>query len=366
MLTGCSSSEPLPEPPLTEGGTVTAAAETVTHKPFTSYTTTVTDGKEHYLLTVERTEKGLSAVLEDNTYKAHRIEIEPPAGYAPVIPDSDISAGNVFKIITNDVDDSRTVPDILKISFVSESETVSRLYSINGGMLTEISIYDNGEPLSCLPEYSMYHSEADKFIGSIVISESAAVSDDISLSAKIKTFVFDSTAMTLTGSYEELNEENTLYFGYAYWGLANNTAGYFTERTFKIADRDNHSEQSGKYYFKISDERFSDMDGLREYLCGIFTESAAERLIEQSPQKYTDIDGELYGTAEKFRRSPRLGMLTFTGYDISDDNQKITYHTRQETYTEQGIFNGYCDGGDFTIVKNDTRWQVEEYRYPYS
>lgn len=365
LLTGCTDSADT-ENIIDESGTAAVtSAEAVTEKQFTSYTTTITDGKDRYLLTLERSENGLSAVLEDNTYKAQHTEIAAPSGYTIVYPLSDITAGNVFKVITNDIDSSQTVPDIIKISFTDEKETVSRLYSISGGQLKEISISDDDEPVSCLPAYSMYHSEADKFIGSIVISE-GALTDDISTAARIKTFVFDSSAMTLKSGYEELTEENTLYFGYAYWGLANNTAKYFTESTFNIADRDNYAEQSGKYYFRISDERFSDMEGLKGYLCGIFTETAADKLIEHSAQSYCDIDGELYGTSEKFRRSQQLGMLTFTGYEISEDGNKITYHTRQETYTEHGIFNGYCDGGDFTIVKDGSRWLVEEYRYPYS
>lgn len=367
----------------------TQSAENGEDPPFEEYTAEVTDGSANYLLTLSRGEKGITAVLEDNSYQASFEEILPPDGFEPLYPGDSASAGDICRIITNDIDD-KPVPDLIRFDFTDGENEVSRFYMISGGKFVRLKIYESADSdaeSDYLARTSLYHSEPLKFISGIIVDESAGITDNINDMVRIRTLSFDPKKQSVTCGYEELSPDDPLYFGYAYWGLANNTARYFTENVYNISDYDDYREEKNPddpenpyYFFKIDDSRFSDTDGLEQYLRSIFSESLARSLISSSPQKYHDIDGELYALTGQSRHDYSLGMLTFRSYRVSEDGEKITYYTRQEKYDENGKFIGYTDGGDFQLsyitdwiyhsenneYEDVQRWVVTMYRYPYS
>lgn len=356
------------------------------------YTVSVSDGTNNYLISFSDSSSGIPVTIEDNRYNAVHSVIMPPEGFSPAYSEGGVSAGAFCSIISNDIDKSVTVPDIIRISFTNGTENVCCFYTIDSGDLRkiEISAPDEDGALQTVPYINrtvLYHSEPFKFISSIVVDESAGIVPEISDMVRIRTYTFDPVSFTLTGGFEELSPDNPLYFGYAYWGAANNFAGYFTENTFNISDYDSYvevpsdgPEDTPLFYFKVDDSRFDCTDDLKKSLRRLFSESAAEKLFDNAPQQYRDIDGELYTLTGRSLRDSSLGMMTFTSYSVSADGEMITYRTRQEKYDENGVFTGYIDGGSFQLMKvtdysfiesaNEydevTHWVVSEYRYPYS
>ncbi|MGN1417624.1 MAG: hypothetical protein ACI4XF_12320 [Oscillospiraceae bacterium] len=356
------------------------------------YTISVSDGVNNYLTSFSECDSGIAVTIEDNRYNAVHSVMIPPEGFSPAYSEGGVSSGAFCSIISNDIDKSVTVPDIIRISFTNGTESVCCFYTIDKGDLRKIEIFapsEDGvsERVSYISQSVLYHSEPFKFISSIVVDESAGIVPDISEMVRIRTYTFDPESFTLTGGTEDLSPDNPLYFGYAYWGAANNFAGYFTENTFNISDYDSYVEipaddpdDAPLFYFKVDDSRFGSTDDLKKSLRKLFSESAAKKLFDSAPQQYRDIDGELYTLTGRSLRDSSLGMLTFTSCTVSADGEMITYRTRQEKYDENGVFTGYIDGGRFQLVKmtdydfnentNEydelTHWVVNEYRYPYS
>lgn len=354
-------------------------------------TVSVSDGANNYLVSFSECDSGIAVIIEDNSYHAVHSVVIPPEGFSPAYQGG-VSNGAFCSIISNDIDESVIVPDIIRISFTNGKDNVCCFYTIDKGDLRkiEISAPDADGTMKSVPYINqsvLYHSEPFRFISSIVVDESAGIVPDISDMVKIRTYTFDPDNFTLTGGYEELSPENPLYFGYAYWGAANNFAGYFTENTFNISDYDSYVEIPAEgyedaplFYFKVDDSRFGNTEELNSSLRKLFSDSAARKLFDSAPQQYRDIDGELYTLTGRSLRDSSLGMLTFTSYTVSADGEMITYRTRQEKYDENGVFTGYIDGGSFQLVKmtdynfddstNEydevTHWVVNEYRYPYS
>lgn len=375
---------------------VRAAAEE-SYVPFEKYNFELRGTDENYMIIIRRGDYDdeISVTVENNRYESKEFVITAPAGYAAYFPIEQKYASSAVNVIKNDIDDTY-IPDIMQFCFyISQEEldkdpdnavyAVSRMYTVDGnGELREIAVVDstdgeNGE--NTVSDYidrtQLYHSEPDKFIYEISVDDTNIYDDDgnvrpIEQRVKIKTLTFDhGKNPVLTAGYEEISEDNPLYFGYAYWAAANSAAQYFTMSTFNISDYDNYVEKFDKsgevsaYYFRIDDPRFSSTDDLHDYLETIFSVSTANRIFEEAPQKYTDIGGELYGIAGDGGYDFTLGTLTFSDMEISDS--RMLFRSRQEKYDEDGVFTGYTDGGNFVIARQeDGSWRVIQYRYPYS
>lgn len=366
LIAGCADSETQKTEytDLTENESLHLINENVTHK--------ITDGQDNFLVTFEITDGKISASVENKSFGMTRSEIIPPEGYS--VSDS---PEDMCRIITDNTDDGN-IPDIIELTFFGrDGKNVCRFYQIKDNTLKEISLYNDGENVSYIASSSFYRSEKCKFIASIIVDESAGLVSDISDMVKIRTYTFDPDECTLNGKLEELVPENTLYFGYAYWGLANNTVRYFTDTTLPVTDPDNYKEvsdgdNSPLFYFKTNDGRFSDTASQKDVLHRLFKDDLADSIFENAPQKYRDFDGELYTLMGRSSHDPSLGMLTFSSYTVLEDGEKIIYSSRQEKYDDSGKFTGYVDGGDFTLKKqadddgNDAGWIITGYRYPYS
>ncbi len=366
LIAGCSDSEAQnPEnTQITENESLFVFEKTAARK--------ITDGQDNFLVSFEINDGKISASVENKDFGASRSEIIPPEGYS--VSDS---PEDMCRIITDNTDNGN-IPDIIELTFFGgDGKNVCRFYQIKDNALKEISLYNDGEKVPYIASSLFYRSERRKFIASIIVDESAGLVTDISDMVKIRTYTFDPDECTLTGMLEELVPENTLYFGYAYWGLANNTVRYFTDATLPVSDPDNYKEvsdgdNSPLFYFKTDDGRFPDTASLKEILHRLFKDDLADSIFENAPQKYRDFDGELYTLMGRSSHDPSLGMLTFSSYTVLEDGEKIIYSSRQEKYDDSGKFTGYVDGGDFTLKKqtdddgNDKGWIITGYRYPYS
>jgi hypothetical protein len=82
-----------------------------------------------------------------------------------------------------------------------------------------------------------------------------------------------------------------------------------------------------------------------------------------APQKYRDIDGELYTIVGDGGADFTLGDLTITSWE--EDGSSVTYHTKQEKFDEDGKFKEFIDGGDFTVEISDNGFIVTQYRISY-
>lgn len=401
LLTGCSSEKESGENDLV---TSSAPENNVTNMqaedeeplvPFSEYSFEVTGAKENYMVIVRKGEHPdeISVTIENNLYESREYIINTPSGYDFIFPYSQDYASSVVNVITNDIDDTY-IPDIMQFVFsISQDEldnnpsnsdySVSRFYCIDeNGDLKDIGIVTPGNEeleiedtvTDVLDRTLLYHSEPDKFIYEISVDDRELYDDDyepipIERRVKIKTLTFDTDSLSFISGYEKINEDNPLYFGYAYWAAANSAAQNFIMTTFNVSDYENYIERTNEngmseYYFRIDDSRFDDCDDLMDYLMTIFSEATATRIFSQAPQKYCDINGELYGIVGDGGYDFTLGTLTFSGMEITDN--RMLFRSRQEKYDDEGNYTGYTDGGDFIIVRQEGEWKVVQYRYPYS
>ena len=363
---------------------------------FSEYTLELKGAKENYMAIIRRGEfdDEISVTLEDNQYRSSSFVITAPSGYEPFFPYTQAQASTIVNVISNDITDDY-IPDIIQFSFyVTQEEidkgsdlsySVSRMYTIDeNGELREITIKaddsegaDTEEDISdILDQVHLYHTEPDKFIYEMVVDDTNVYDENGELKpigdcVTLKTLTFDYSVPCFVAGEAEISEDNPLYFGYAYWAAANTEAQYFIMTTFNITDWENYVERTNdatggsEYYFKIDDSRFKSVDDLLPYLENVFSAGTAERIFNDAPQKYCDIDGSLYGIAGDGGMDFTLGTLTFTDVEVSSD--RMIFRSRQEKYTEDGDPAGYTDGGNFVITKqSDGSWRVSQYRYPYS
>lgn len=406
MLSSCSSSS---APRNSDNNHASSAGDNLSEtfsadiadntEPFSEYTLELRGTKENYMIIIGRGDYDdqISVTVENNRYESSSFIITAPSGYNFVFPYSQEDASSVVKVITNDISDEY-IPDIMQFVFYINQEeldsnpdntnyTVSKMYTVDDkGELREINIVfgedtdGDGIEEEIIPDFlskvQLYHSEPDKFIYEIDVDDHNIYDGNGELKpigerVRIRTLTFDYSVPGFVAGTEEISEDNPLYFGYAYWAAANSAAEYFTMTTFNISDWEHYIEKtdtsdgSTEYYFKIDDSRFSCVNDLMNYLETIFTPTTASRIFSEAPQKYCDIDGELYGIAGDGGYDFTLGTLTFSDMEITED--KMIFRSRQEKYNDEGKYTGYTDGGNFVISKqNDGSWRVSQYRYPYS
>ncbi len=366
-----------------------AEAEEVTYTPFSEYVFETSGVDSNYIITVNKSDNDNQILIyvEDSSYQKLSFIITAPDGYTPYFPYSDELASNVVEIISNDIDDT-TVPDILRFTFIANSEesvsSISRFYTVDDSQFREINIVDIEEDGSYstreyLDRTTLYHTEANKFICEITVDDKKLYDNegmlrDIADRVKINTLTFDVESLVLISDYEELTEDNSLYFGYAYWASANAIAQYFYSAYLSYTDDivyelenenyDDTIEERYSYYLRVVDERFSTLDDLKEYLAVLFDESVVDSLINDSPVKYVDISGALCVLIDSTSYDTTLGRLTFSSMKATEST--IRFNSRQEKYDTNGNYTDYTDGGNFTITKNsDGIWIITEYRYPY-
>ncbi len=361
-------------------------------EPFSEYTFEMRGAAENYMLILRHGEfdDELSVTIENNRYESKEFVITAPSGYNVVYPYDQENASQIVNVIKNDIDDTY-IPDIMQVNFaISESEldnspentlyNISRMYMIDSdGELREIAVVDGEDEEETVSDYldrtSFYHTEPARFIYEITVDDTNLYNENGGLRpveerVTIRTMTFEPEKLRIVMGFEEITEADPLYFGYAYWAAANLAAQNFTVSAFNISDFDNYIEEKNDdetsvYYFKIDDPRFDSTDDLITYLETVFAPTTAQRIFTEAPQKYKDIDGELYGIAGDGIYDRTLGTLTFSGMEITDS--RMLFRSRQEKYDEYGNFTGYTDGGNFVIAKQeDGSWKVIQYRYPYS
>lgn len=366
------------------------------NEPFTSYTFTYSDSQDNYLITIspgkftEPEYEGaatlpLSVILtcEDKNFSSQTFEATAPEGYYVGLPYSANGAYTACTIIKNDID-STPVPDLIQLDFwlydyddCAEEQRpacVSKFYTVHEGKLSEVKMIDNtkqeGEILPYCP-VDMLHTEPLKLM-EVPVPE--VTKDGVSL--QIYTYTYDIAENTLTKNVEPPVQDNMLYFGYYYYYRAMEIAYYMNQTTFPAEDYENYIETevaSGDstatvMYFAISDPRFSTYEELYNYMLTIFNQRITDDMLAAAPMQYKDFDGKLYGILGDGGYNINLGPVTFTGYEISEDGQSITFHTRQLTRDDNGVETGYTDGGDFVLTANPDKngYIITKFRYPYS
>ncbi|MGN0667039.1 MAG: hypothetical protein ACI4KF_11005 [Huintestinicola sp.] len=400
MICGCSGEEAGSEDKYSgkniyaESSAAAETAETQAEAPFESYTFELKGIDANYMITISPGDspQEIAVTLENNRYESSSFIITAPADYLPMLPAYQTDAADSVNIITNDIDE-RKIPDIIQLNFWYSPENgkessgnddthlfLSRFYTAADNTFREINVVERTEDgdniISSFDSIQLYHTEADKFISRITVDENADPDDDededhdsIARKVKINTLTLDTSTPALVSGYEEISEDNPLYFGYAYWAAANSAAQYFNTYTFNITDYDNYVEKTDdngekEYYFPIDDSRYASVGDLLDYLRETFSDSLAESILDNAPQKYCDIDGKLYGMISDGAVDTTLGTLTFSGMDIYED--KMVFRSRQEKFDELSNTMGYTDGGQFEISRIDGEWKVTAYRFPYS
>ena len=373
--------------------------EYIESEPFTSYTYDFTVYDSNYMITAapDETMEGLTLTVEDNTFGFSTFHVAPPVNYSVALPYSQEYASQVCTVIKSS-DDTSTYPDLLKIDFyLSNFEedslpyTVSRLYSILGNQLVEVEVYDTTgafaetadtavntaqltedeavptaeyfEKLDYIPESYLYQTEPLKFMPAPEVYEDSTGR----LSAEVVTYTLNPDDMTMRRAYEPVSTDH-VYFGYAAHAVAGNIYQYFIAPSLNVADYENYveipteGEEQSRYFFKVDDPRFHTVQELRDYVSGYFSEELVDYMFANAPQKYRDIDGELYTILGDGGYNETLGKLTITDFVWQDNT--ITYHTKQEKFNENHEMS-YIDGGDFVIeFKDDGSFIVTKYRYP--
>ncbi|MDE6596609.1 MAG: hypothetical protein K2K44_11470 [Oscillospiraceae bacterium] len=380
--------------------------EYIESEPFTSYSYDFTVYDSNYMITAapDETMEGLTLTVEDNTFGFSTFHVAPPANYSVALPYSQEYASQVCTVIKSS-DEWNNYPDLLKIDFyLSNFEedslpyTVSRLYSILGNRLVEVEVYDTTglfdeatavvtetpteaekakladeeavpaveyfEKLDYIPESYLYQTEPLKFMPAPAI----AINDETGqLSAEVVTYTLNPDDMTMRRAFEPVSTD-TVYFGYAAHAVAGYIYQYFIATSLNVTDYENYieipseSEEQSRYFFKVDDPRFHTVQELRDYVSKYFSEELTDYMFANAPQKYRDIDGELYTILGDGGYNETLGKLTITDF-VRQDNV-ITYHTKQEKFNENHEMS-YIDGGDFIIeLRDDGSFIVTKYRYP--
>lgn len=347
---------------------------------FSSYTFEYSDGADRYMTTVSLDETGTAfdIILENSNFEFSELRITPPEKYILNVPYSAEASSSVCTVIKNTVNGD-VVPDILEFTFyLNEFEdeslaySVKKFYSVRNGKLEEITITDNtGEKpvqLEYCSDFNLYHTEPLVFMPDPQVNISA----DGKVTSDIYTYTFDPEKMTITKELTDSGfDSSPLYYSYKAYSVANYIAKYFTTSSLDVTDYENYVEVSSvnsggtDYFFKVDDERFSTVEELKNFTRMFFTEKLVSDMFINAPQKYRDIEGELYTIVGDGGYDFTLSKTTINSMDISGNI--ITVYTKQEKFTVDGKFDTFIDGGTFVIERDptDDSFMILEYRFSY-
>lgn len=351
--------------------------------PFSSYTFSVSDSENNYMITVSPTEdeSSFKIITEDNAFNYSEFTIKAPENYAIDIPYTQDMASNVCRVLKNTADDT-VLPDIIQFTFYLDNfdtdeelpYTVKRLYSVKNSEFTEIAVYDiSGERLDYISEYTLLRTEGRVFMP----TPDVTFDEDGACSLQLEVYDFDEKELTLKKRIQSTdfseNDDNMLYYGYAAKAVADNIAKYFTTSSLNIGDYYNtvevpslNSEGASSYYFYVDDPRFSTKAELESFVKLYFDAKTTDELFVNAPQKYCDINGKLCTLVGDAGLS-YIGNTTITSYIYNSKDNTITYKTKAERYDETGRFYEFIDSGDFTlsIDPNSLNYKITQYKTTY-
>jgi hypothetical protein len=322
------------------------------------------------------------AVRVENADFESREYIFGEPGYVPLLPRLQVNAPQAVNIYRNE-DGTEDLPDVLQLMFTGEdpdSGSISSFFMIDGeGIMRPVDIYDytapgKVQPADYIDRTQITRAEPFKYIYEISVDDTDLYDDegyfrDVRDRVRIKTMVFSPAQGRMSIYYEQIDEGNPLYFGYAWWAAANTAAQYFTlydlpgiDYSSPVEVRD--PDGTSGFYYPIEDDRFSGPASLRNYLGSLFTGAVADRIMNDAPQRYADIDGRLCARGDYDARVQQYGQLSFTVWEVNPNS--MLFRSRQQIFDEYGNPDGYTDGGNFVIGRSDDGpWRIMRYRYPY-
>lgn len=351
--------------------------------PFSSYTFSVSDSENNYMITVSTSEdeSSFKIITEDNAFNYSEFTINAPENYAIYIPYTQDMASDVCRVLKNTADDT-VLPDIIQFTFYLDNfdtdeelpYTVKRLYSVKNGEFTEIAVYDiSGERLDYISEFTLLRTEGRVFMP----TPDVTFDEDGSYSLQLEVYDFDENELTLKKRIQSTdfseNDNNMLYYGYAAKSVADNIAKYFTTSSLYISDYNNtvevpslNPDGASTYYFYVDDPRFSTKAELESFVKLYFDAKTTDELFVNAPQKYCDINGKLCTIVGDAGLS-YIGNVTLTSYIYNSKDNTITYKTKAERYDESGRFYEFIDSGDFTLLidPNSLSFKITQYKTTY-
>jgi len=349
------------------------------HEPFTSFTFKYNDGEDKYIVTITQSDDGKSLMMniEDNSFNLSDFFITAPVGYALNIPASSALAYEICEVIQNTIDDT-PFTEILQFEFGlefglndysddSQSPLVKKFYAVRNGQMQEIKLIDKTDgtarALPYAPEETLRHTELNVLMPEPRIFEE----EGERIRAEVEVYRFNPSSLTMVKEPVDSSAENPLYYGYACHSAANEAYRYFAQSNLTISDWDDYVEipfpdaEQSSFFYRVDDPRFPNVEALRNYARSYFSENIVETMFLTAPQRYRDINGALYTLYESRKLNPLLGRLTITGWVQEEDG--ITYYTRQEKLDESGGFSEFVDGGDFTVIQTPEGFLATQYRF---
>lgn len=347
---------------------------------FSSYTFSLNDGENNYMITVSATDSDseLKIITEDNAFNYSEYTLTPPENYTLNIPYSQEYASGVCSVLTNTADD-RTVPDIVQFifyldNFDTEEElpyTVKRCYSVKDNEFTEIGVYDeDGSKMDYIPEFTLLRTEGTVFMPTPTVT----FDDNGDASVELNVYDFDTDELTLKKRAQSTDfETDKLYYGYAAKAVADDIAKYFTTTSLNVSDYDNYvqfdslnSDGGSMMFYFVDDPRFKNVSELETFVKKYFDAKTTNEMFINAPQKYCDVDGKLCTVVGDAGIS-YIGDITITSYNYNEKTSTITYKTKAERYDEEGRFVEFIDGGDFTLEvnPNDQSFKITQYKLNY-
>jgi hypothetical protein len=265
------------------------------------YTFELSGFGENYIVTAASENAGaqIRFSVEDNKYNSTDYLMNAPDGYF---------AGTLSKVncfVIKAPKNNPNVPDLLQVNFEpleqnTNKKQVAAFYSVKSSELLPVRVYTtipyNLAELQFCEDTVLIRTEDYKFMPPPTVTWNAEGTPSVS----IYTYTFDTTRMTLTKAAEAVSADNQLYFSYSALALAGDVASMFTTKTLAVSsDKEfvsitNAETGDSEHYFLVSDPRFSTSEELVAFANQYFAPEITAELYKNAPQKYRDINGQLY------------------------------------------------------------------------